>query len=174
MSHSSKRRSKRSQTAQQPSLEGARRALLEDPQAPSAQVVRAGSDTRGAADGRGAGHLPGLLEESHHRRDACSSCCNWRRNPACARRIDAMFRGEKINITENRAVLHVALRAPEGTVDLRGWRRRGAAGPRGARQDGGLLRAGPQRRMEGPHGQADSQRGQHRHRRLRSGTGDGV
>ncbi len=28
-------------------------------------------------------------------------------------RIDAMFRGEKINITENRAVLHVALRAPK-------------------------------------------------------------
>jgi glucose-6-phosphate isomerase len=35
-------------------------------------------------------------------------------------RIDAMFRGDKINITENRAVLHVALRAPKGesiTVD---------------------------------------------------------
>jgi glucose-6-phosphate isomerase len=30
-------------------------------------------------------------------------------------RIDAMFRGEKINITENRAVLHVALRTPRGT-----------------------------------------------------------
>jgi glucose-6-phosphate isomerase len=29
-------------------------------------------------------------------------------------RIDAMFRGEKINTTENRAVLHVALRAPQG------------------------------------------------------------
>jgi glucose-6-phosphate isomerase len=29
-------------------------------------------------------------------------------------RIDAMFRGEKINGTENRAVLHVALRAPRG------------------------------------------------------------
>jgi glucose-6-phosphate isomerase len=29
-------------------------------------------------------------------------------------RIGAMFRGEKINITENRAVLHVALRAPKG------------------------------------------------------------
>src|SRR5689334_13201966 len=27
-------------------------------------------------------------------------------------RIDAMFRGDKINITENRAVLHTALRAP--------------------------------------------------------------
>ncbi len=30
-------------------------------------------------------------------------------------RIDAMFRGDKINRTENRAVLHVALRAPRGT-----------------------------------------------------------
>jgi glucose-6-phosphate isomerase len=28
-------------------------------------------------------------------------------------KIDAMFRGDKINITENRAVLHVALRAPK-------------------------------------------------------------
>jgi glucose-6-phosphate isomerase len=28
-------------------------------------------------------------------------------------RIEAMFRGEKINVTENRAVLHVALRAPK-------------------------------------------------------------
>ena len=31
-------------------------------------------------------------------------------------RIDAMFRGEKINITENRAVLHVALRAPKNAT----------------------------------------------------------
>src|SRR5438874_11374786 len=30
-------------------------------------------------------------------------------------RIDAMFRGDKINVTENPAVLHVALRAPRGT-----------------------------------------------------------
>jgi glucose-6-phosphate isomerase len=29
-------------------------------------------------------------------------------------RIDAMFSGQKINLTENRAVLHVALRAPSG------------------------------------------------------------
>src|SRR6202453_3807 len=28
--------------------------------------------------------------------------------------IDAMFRGDKINVSENRAVLHVALRAPKG------------------------------------------------------------
>ena len=31
-------------------------------------------------------------------------------------RIDAMFRGDKINFTEKRAVLHIALRAPKGTV----------------------------------------------------------
>jgi glucose-6-phosphate isomerase len=31
-------------------------------------------------------------------------------------RIDAMFRGEKINVSEKRAVLHVALRAPQGEV----------------------------------------------------------
>ncbi|MGH7002220.1 MAG: glucose-6-phosphate isomerase, partial [Stellaceae bacterium] len=30
-------------------------------------------------------------------------------------RIDAMFRGDKINVTEKRAVLHVALRAPQGS-----------------------------------------------------------
>ena len=29
-------------------------------------------------------------------------------------KLEAMFRGDKINITENRAVLHVALRAPKG------------------------------------------------------------
>ena len=33
-------------------------------------------------------------------------------------RIDAMFRGEKINATERRAVLHVALRAPRGASIL--------------------------------------------------------
>ncbi|NJD32193.1 MAG: glucose-6-phosphate isomerase [Gammaproteobacteria bacterium] len=33
-------------------------------------------------------------------------------------RIDAMFRGERINVTEQRAVLHVALRAPRGASIL--------------------------------------------------------
>jgi glucose-6-phosphate isomerase len=33
-------------------------------------------------------------------------------------RIDAMFRGEKINVSEQRAVLHVALRAPRGASIL--------------------------------------------------------
>lgn len=32
------------------------------------------------------------------------------------KKIDAMFNGEKINLTEDRAVLHVALRAPRNKV----------------------------------------------------------
>jgi len=37
------------------------------------------------------------------------------------KRIDAMFRGDKINVTEDRAVLHTALRAPrEGSILLDG------------------------------------------------------
>ena len=32
--------------------------------------------------------------------------------------IDAMFRGDRINVTENRSVLHVALRAPKGATIL--------------------------------------------------------
>jgi glucose-6-phosphate isomerase len=31
-------------------------------------------------------------------------------------RIDAMFAGEQINVTEKRAVLHVALRTPRGSM----------------------------------------------------------
>ncbi len=34
-------------------------------------------------------------------------------------KIEAMFNGEHINVTEDRAVLHVALRAPRDAV--RGW-----------------------------------------------------
>ncbi len=33
-------------------------------------------------------------------------------------KMDAMFGGEKINVTENRAVLHIALRAPKGSTIL--------------------------------------------------------
>ncbi len=38
-------------------------------------------------------------------------------------RIDAMFRGDKINVTEARAVLHVALRAPRGaSIIVDAWK----------------------------------------------------
>ena len=57
-------------------------------------------------------------------------------NPGCAKRIEAMFGGEKINSTEKRAVLHVALRAPAGeTIVVDGQKRR-AGSPCRTRQDG--------------------------------------
>jgi glucose-6-phosphate isomerase len=42
--------------------------------------------------------------------------CRLAEESGLRERIDAMFRGDKINITEDRAVLHVALRAPRGTA----------------------------------------------------------
>ena len=44
----------------------------------------------------------------------CGCCCSSPQERGVAQRRDAMFRGDKINITEQRAVLHVALRAPRG------------------------------------------------------------
>ena len=41
-------------------------------------------------------------------------------------RLDAMFQGEKINVTEKRAVLHVALRAPAGASICCRRRKRGS------------------------------------------------
>jgi glucose-6-phosphate isomerase len=40
------------------------------------------------------------------------------REAGVKQRIDAMFAGEPINVSENRAVLHVALRAPRGASFL--------------------------------------------------------
>ena len=70
-------------------------------------------------------------------------------------RRDAMFAGEHINTTEDRAVLHVALRMPPGTV-LAGRRAgRHRRRPRRAGQDGRALRAHPQRVVDRRHRQAD-------------------
>jgi glucose-6-phosphate isomerase len=41
--------------------------------------------------------------------------CRLAEESGLRERIDAMFRGDKINLTENRAVLHIALRTPRGT-----------------------------------------------------------
>ncbi len=89
-------------------------------------------------------------------------------------RIDAMFRGEKINITENRAVLHVALRAPKGAsivVDGENVVPQVHAVLDKMADFSNRVRSGE---LEGPHRQAHSQRHQHRHRRLRPGAGDGL
>jgi len=91
-----------------------------------------------------------------------------------AERIDAMFRGRKINVTEQRAALHVALRTPAGErilvdgVDVvpavHAVLDRMAAFSEEIRS----------RPLARPHGSAHPQRRQHRHRRLRPRPGDGV
>ena len=45
-----------------------------------------------------------------------SALVGWAESAGVAARRDAMFAGEHINVTEDRAVLHTALRAPEGSV----------------------------------------------------------
>ncbi len=89
-------------------------------------------------------------------------------------RRDMMFAGDRINVSENRSVLHVALRMPKGTslvvdgVDVVAevhevLDRMAVFADR--------VRVG---RVEGPHGQADPQHRQHRHRRLRPRSCHGV
>jgi glucose-6-phosphate isomerase len=59
-----------------------------------------------------------VLDFSKHRIDdeALQALFALYRAAGVESRRDAMFRGEKINTTEGRAVLHVALRAPRGVV----------------------------------------------------------
>ncbi len=89
-------------------------------------------------------------------------------------RIDAMFRGEKINITENRAVLHVALRAPRGAsivVDGENVVPQVHAVLDKMADFSNRVRSGA---WKGHTGKPHSQRHQYRHRRLRPRAGDGL
>ena len=88
--------------------------------------------------------------------------------------IDGMFRGNKINPTENRRVLHVALRMPK-------TQRLVVDGVDVVAEVHAVLDkmsdfaiAGAERRVEGFHGEARSQHREYRNRRLRSGSGDGL
>ena len=89
-------------------------------------------------------------------------------------RIEAMFTGEKINITEKRAVLHTALRAPRDAVILVDGENVVPEVHEVLDRMSGLFQPRAQRRLEGLHRQAHPERHQHRHRRLRSGPGDGL
>ena len=89
-------------------------------------------------------------------------------------RRDAMFAGEHINVTEDRAVLHTALRLPadaalevdgqDVVADVHDVLRPGLR----------VRRPGPQRRLDRRHRRADPHGRQHRHRRLRPRAGDGL
>ena len=66
----------------------------------------------GRLTAEGAGRVPRLLEAPDHRRDRRAARRASRAPPGVEERRDAMFAGEHINTTEDRAVLHTALRAP--------------------------------------------------------------
>ena len=83
-----------------------------------------------------------------------------------AGRREAMFTGVHINNTEDRAVLHTALRLPAGATLVVDGQDVVADVHDGAGQDGGVRRPGPRRDVAGLHRPADPQRGEHRHRRL--------
>ena len=89
-------------------------------------------------------------------------------------RREAMFAGEHINVSEDRAVLHVALRMPRERsliVD-------GVDVVKEVHETLDRMAAFAERVRSGewtrPHRQADPQRRQHRHRRLRPRPGDGL
>ena len=89
-------------------------------------------------------------------------------------RIDGMFRGERINVTENRAVLHVALRAPKGArIEVDG--ENVVPGVHAVLDKmatfADRVRSGG---VEGPHRPSHPERGQRRHRGVRPGPRDGV
>ena len=89
-------------------------------------------------------------------------------------RIDAMFRGDKINVTENRAVLHVALRAPKGAsivVDGRNVVPDVHAVLEKMADFANRVRTRP---MERPQRKTHSQYRQYRHRRIRPRAGNGI
>ena len=108
------------------------------PRPPPARPVRRGSRARDPAHRRGRRAVPRLLEAPDHRRDDASCCSRSRAAARVEERRTAMFAGEHINTTEDRAVLHTALRAPADeprVVDGQDVDRRR---PRGPRPDGGV------------------------------------
>ena len=89
-------------------------------------------------------------------------------------RIAAMWRGDKINVTEQRSVLHIALRAARSdkfmvdgvnvVPDVYAVLDRMSP----------VFRSRSQRRMERFYRQAHQKRYQYRHRRIRSRSGNGI
>jgi glucose-6-phosphate isomerase len=89
-------------------------------------------------------------------------------------RIEAMFSGSKINITENRAVLHTALRAPAGASIMVDAQNVVPQVHAVFNRMAEFSEAGAKRRMEGSQGKTDPQCSQYRDRWFRSRTGHGL
>ena len=98
------------------SLEGAREAPRRDPRPPPPRPVR-GRPRRAASASTAEG--AGLyLDYSKNRvtDETLRLLFELAEESGLAERTEAMFRGDRINVSENRSVLHVALRMPKGTI----------------------------------------------------------
>ena len=131
------------------------------------------SATRGASGSFSRGAAGLLMDFSRQRLDeiALAKLLQLADAVQLRARIDAMWRGEHINATEDRAVLHVALRQPPGAA-IGGAAHREAGHGR-ARAHAGLRRRRARRHDPRQRPRAVHAGGQHRHRRLRPGAGDG-
>ena len=154
--------------ARAPGVEGARGALRDDPRrAPADALRRRPRARRAAARPRRAGLY---LDYSKHRvtDETLRLLLALAEESGLRERIDAMFRGEKINVTENRAVLHVgaprAARTRRSSSTARTSCRRSTPCSTGWPTSRTRVR---ERRVDGPHRAAHPERRQHRHRRLR-------
>ena len=88
-------------------------------------------------------------------------------------RRDAMFRGEHINVSENRAVLHVALRMP-ATANLVVDGQDVIRDVHAVLSRMRTLASRSFGTIQGVYREADKERDQHRHRRVRPRAGHGV
>ena len=136
-------------------------------------LVRTGSAARPAHDRRGRRPVSRLLQEPSHRRDAVPAAPTGRGIGPGAAHPGHVQRREDQHHRKPRRAARGAARAQRPDHPGR-WQERRAGSARGARQDDRLRQPRAQRRVERPHRQAHSQRGQHRHRRLRPRSGDGL
>ena len=134
-----------------PAWTGARRPSGADQVDAPARPVRRRSRPRRPAHRRGRRPVPRLLEEPRHRRDDGAAAAHSPTRRGLRDRIDAMFRGEHINVTEDRAVLHVALRMPRD--DVNSWSTATTSSPTCTRCSTGWRRSRPgaRRRVDGRH-----------------------
>ena len=132
------------------------------------------ADDPGRADALTASGADLVLDYSKHRitRDTLPLLTALARRAGLPERTEAMFAGVHINTSEDRAVLHTALRAPRELALAVDGQDIPPTSTRSAH--GRVRRQGPLAASGRPHGRADQCRRQHRHRRLGPRPGHGL
>ena len=106
-------------------------AELRDSFTPDLRGWFAADPGRVAALTRTAGDLHVDLSKNLVTAPVLDALCDLADAVGLAERRDAMFRGDRINVTEDRSVLHTALRRPPGAVPaFRSQARSASSGPR--------------------------------------------